>query len=106
MHPSLIPRRDAPEGAGWTLAEALATYGIKAWGQGYFGVNEAGNLTVMPEKDPARAVDLLEVVEGLRVGIEFLRHRRRAPSAIGGDLEAAELDHRRDSNAAGKASAP
>jgi arginine decarboxylase len=100
MHPSLIPRQDAPEGARWTLAEALATYGIKAWGQGYFGVNEAGNLTVMPEKDPARAVDLLEVVEGLRergyptpLLIRFqdlLAHRLRD---IKGAFDRARADH-------------
>lgn len=44
----------------------MDTYGISAWGQGYFGTNAEGHLLVMPEKDPARAVSLMEVVEGMR----------------------------------------
>lgn len=44
----------------------METYGIEAWGQGYFGTNAAGHLVVMPEKDSARSVDLMEVVEGMR----------------------------------------
>jgi len=48
------------------LAQARETYGIDAWGQGYFDVNAEGHLTVLPEQDPARQVDLFAVVEGLR----------------------------------------
>ena len=50
----------------WTVEDSLTTYGIRDWGQGYFGVNEQGHVTVMPEKDPKRQIDLYEVIEGLR----------------------------------------
>lgn len=50
----------------WTTDEALSHYAIRDWGQGYIGVNEQGHVTVMPEKDPKRQIDLYEVIEGLR----------------------------------------
>ena len=39
-------------------------YGIKNWGFGYFGVNEAGHLTVAPHKIPELAIDVFDVVSG------------------------------------------
>lgn len=50
----------------WTHADAAKLYGIADWGSGYLGVSEEGHLTVMPERDPKRAIDLYEVIEGLR----------------------------------------
>jgi arginine decarboxylase len=35
------------------------------WGLGYFGASLRGTVTVHPERDPARGVDLLDVVQGL-----------------------------------------
>lgn len=37
-------------------------YGVDSWGFGYFGVNEAGHLTVAPHKIPNLAIDVFEVV--------------------------------------------
>ena len=37
-------------------------YGIDRWGFGYFGVNEAGHLTVAPHKIPRLSIDVFEVV--------------------------------------------
>jgi arginine decarboxylase len=42
-------------------------YGLEEWGGGYFGVSKRGTVQVHPDGDPARGIDLLEVVEGLRV---------------------------------------
>jgi arginine decarboxylase len=42
-------------------------YGLDEWGAGYFSVSESGTVQVHPDGDPTRAIDLLEVVEGLRV---------------------------------------
>jgi arginine decarboxylase len=39
---------------------------VADWGKGYVGVNAAGHITVMPTKDPARQIDLHEVISGLR----------------------------------------
>jgi arginine decarboxylase len=50
----------------WTPEEASRLYGITDWGKGYFGVNADGHLTVMPEKEPGRQIDLHEVVMGLK----------------------------------------
>ncbi|RMH05245.1 MAG: biosynthetic arginine decarboxylase [Planctomycetota bacterium] len=50
----------------WTPQDAAALYGVDAWGQGFFAVTPDGRLTVRPTKDPAREIDLLEVVEGMR----------------------------------------
>ncbi|MCK6477561.1 MAG: biosynthetic arginine decarboxylase [Phycisphaerales bacterium] len=44
----------------------MRTYGVRDWGAGYFGINEAGHMVVMPEKDARRQIDLYEVLEGLR----------------------------------------
>jgi arginine decarboxylase len=63
----------------------LQTYNIPAWGGSYFGVNDAGNMTVRPIQDQGPALDLPSVVEEARDrGLTFplllrfqdlLRHR-------------------------------
>jgi arginine decarboxylase len=67
----------------WSLDEALKTYAIPWWGQGYFGVNSAGNATVVAAD--GASVDLAQLADDLRrrgiawpVLIRFphiLRHR-------------------------------
>jgi arginine decarboxylase len=69
----------------WDVARALHTYNIARWGNGYFGVNDAGHMTVRPVQDQGPALDLPEVVEEARArGLTFplllrfqdlLRHR-------------------------------
>ena len=69
----------------WDVARALQTYNIPAWGGSYFGVNDAGNMTVRPIQDQGPALDLPSVVEEARDrGLTFplllrfqdlLRHR-------------------------------
>jgi arginine decarboxylase len=53
-------------GAAWSVAQASKLYGLREWGLGYIGINDDGHLTVMPERDPKRSIDLFEVLEGLR----------------------------------------
>jgi len=50
----------------WTVDDSARLYGLPDWGKGYFGVNAAGHLTVMPTKEPGKKIDLHEVVSGLR----------------------------------------
>ncbi len=57
--------RAAPA-APWTVEDSMRTYAVRDWGAGYFGINEAGHLVVMPEKNARRQIDLYEVLEGLR----------------------------------------
>lgn len=50
----------------WTAADSAQLYGIPDWGKGYVGVSPSGHITVMPNKDAGRQIDLHEVIEGLR----------------------------------------
>ena len=49
----------------WTAEDSARLYGLSDWGKGYFGVSEAGHLTVMPTKQPTQQINLHEIVEGL-----------------------------------------
>ena len=44
--------------AEWTIQQAQNCYNIAHWGDGYFGINEAGHACVYPQRDKARAIDL------------------------------------------------
>jgi arginine decarboxylase len=69
----------------WDVARSLHLYNIARWGNSYFGVNDAGNMTVRPVQDQGPALDLTAVVEEARGrGLTFplllrfqdlLRHR-------------------------------
>src|SRR5438270_5951451 len=69
----------------WKTHDAVETYGIRHWSKGYFGINKAGHVTVHPNKTPAQAIDLKELVDQLQArGIQLpillrftdiLRHR-------------------------------
>src|ERR1700735_864352 len=69
----------------WTTAEAAELYDVARWGKGYFAVEPNGHVWVRPDKDPARAIDLKELVDNLQLrGIslpilirfgEILKHR-------------------------------
>ncbi len=50
----------------WTAEESARLYGITDWGKGYVGVNAAGHVTVAPTKEPARTIDLFDLVSGLK----------------------------------------
>jgi len=63
---SLSTPKNAFLAGRWTSEDSAKLYGITDWGKGYVGVNAHGNLTVMPSKDPAKQVDLFEVIEGLK----------------------------------------
>jgi arginine decarboxylase len=45
----------------WTPEQARALYNIEHWGEGYFGVNDAGHLSVKPRRNGV-ALDLFELV--------------------------------------------
>ncbi len=58
-------------GGPWTVEDAAELYGVDAWGQGYVSVGRNGHLMVHPHRQAGAAIDLYEVVEGLRErGIE------------------------------------
>jgi arginine decarboxylase len=49
----------------WMPSDSAALYGIPDWGQGYFDVNAAGHIAVLPYKAQNQQVDLFEIVEAL-----------------------------------------
>src|SRR5580692_9174076 len=69
----------------WTTVDAGEVYDVSSWGKGYFSVGANGHLWVHPCKEPARSIDLRELVEKLELrGIslpilirfgEILKHR-------------------------------
>jgi len=69
----------------WSVADAAELYDVASWGKGYFSVGSNGHVWVHPAKDPARGIDLRELVEKLELrGIslpilvrfgEILKHR-------------------------------
>jgi arginine decarboxylase len=69
----------------WSIAEAGERYDVSRWGKGYFSVGNNGHLWVHPNKEPARCIDLKELVDNLQLrGIslpllirfgEILQHR-------------------------------
>jgi arginine decarboxylase len=69
----------------WTPQSASDLYDVASWGKGYFSVGENGHLFVHPEKDPARSIDLKQLVDtfvlrGINLPIlirfaDILKHR-------------------------------
>ncbi len=49
----------------WKVQDSLELYNIRNWGKGYFDINEAGNVTVTPNKTKEHAIDLKELVDSL-----------------------------------------
>ncbi|HEX3696691.1 MAG TPA: biosynthetic arginine decarboxylase [Polyangia bacterium] len=51
-----IPRK-------WTVADSSEIYGVKAWGNNYFSVNESGNVQAHPAGSENGKIDLKELVD-------------------------------------------
>ena len=70
---------------GWNIEDSLELYGVNAWSNGYFGINDAGHVVVRPDQTTEHEIDLYEVIRGLEardlstpVVVRFsdiLRHR-------------------------------
>lgn len=54
------------EESEWSSTNSAELYFVDDWGDGYFGVNEEGHVSVRPVRGSDIAVDLYEVVEDLR----------------------------------------
>lgn len=57
----------------WSVEEAQKIYNIGRWGDGYFDINEKGNVVVLPEKSAkGPQIDLMDIVEEMKIqGIAF-----------------------------------
>src|SRR4249920_1922172 len=64
--PGQEPVRRTDRSIAWSIDDASELYQVSAWGKGYFCVNPAGHLVVRPDMNPAREIDLFDVVQGLK----------------------------------------
>lgn len=53
-------------GKDWTIGNSAELYGINQWGQGYFRINDKGNVSIYPSQESHRHIDLYELTEDLR----------------------------------------
>jgi arginine decarboxylase len=51
----------------WSVHDASELYEVARWGHGYFSINADGHVQVHPTKDPAKAIDLKELVDRLQL---------------------------------------
>jgi arginine decarboxylase len=60
------PAKKLPAAQPWKIEDSLDLYQVEAWGKGYFSINALGHVVIRPSMDPAREIDLHDVVQGLR----------------------------------------
>jgi len=65
--PSSQPGESAPNTAPWSTRDSALLYQVGRWGQGYFSVSPNGNLTVHPNRQSDRSVDLKQLVDQLHL---------------------------------------
>ncbi|MEC4891719.1 MAG: biosynthetic arginine decarboxylase [Oscillatoria sp. PMC 1051.18] len=71
-HPDVTVREGK---RNWTIEDSEKLYRIASWGEPYFSINAAGHVTVSPKGDRGGSLDLLELVEALKlrnVGLPLL----------------------------------
>jgi len=49
----------------WTILQSIQTYAINFWGDGYFSINEKGNVSVKPDSKLDITLDLFEIAQSL-----------------------------------------
>lgn len=55
-----------PVPKAWTVADAMDTYNVRAWGGRYFGINDKGDIVVLPQEPGHGEIDLKELVDEVR----------------------------------------
>src|SRR5215204_4283998 len=63
----ITPSTSTSATRSWSVHDASELYEVARWGNGYFSVNDGGHVQVHPTKDPARAIDLKELVDRLQL---------------------------------------
>ncbi|MBD1831561.1 biosynthetic arginine decarboxylase [Cyanobacteria bacterium FACHB-472] len=62
---SRTTREDSPK--SWSIENSENLYRIEGWGQPYFSINAAGNVTVSPKGERGGSLDLFELVNALKL---------------------------------------
>ena len=47
----------------WTAEDSIDLYGIENWGNGYFSVNDKGNIIIIPNRNTSQSVDVTDLIE-------------------------------------------
>ncbi|MEK7691479.1 MAG: hypothetical protein AAB425_10720, partial [Bdellovibrionota bacterium] len=50
----------------WSVSDSLKLYQIENWGDQYFSINPAGNVTVHPKRGEGPGVDLTNVLQEIK----------------------------------------
>jgi len=50
----------------WTVKDSTTTYGIDRWGDKYFSINSLGNISITPNKESKKKVDLFKLVKEIK----------------------------------------
>jgi arginine decarboxylase len=69
----------------WSAQDSRELFDVASWGKGYFSIGDEGHILVHPEKEPARSINLKELIDtlvlrGIQLPIlirfaEILKHR-------------------------------
>jgi len=54
-------------GDPWSVTDANELYEVDRWGKGYFSISAKGNLLVHATKDPAKSIDLKQLMDHLQL---------------------------------------
>ena len=56
---------DTNKANAWSIGQSIQTYAINFWGEGYFSINEKGNVSVKPDSNLDVELDLFEIARSL-----------------------------------------
>lgn len=71
----VAPEVELSKKKSWTIEDSEELYRIQGWGEPYFGINAAGDVTVSPKGDRGGSLDLFELVEAIKernIGLPLL----------------------------------
>lgn len=51
----------------WRIDDSIELYNTEGWGIGYFGINKEGNVTVMPNRNLEKIVDIKHIIDDLNL---------------------------------------
>lgn len=51
---------------GWTREQALEHFSVEQWGNGFFSINNSGNICVLPEGQPGPSIDMMDVIDAIK----------------------------------------
>src|SRR5437868_2068868 len=83
FHP---PSRGSTPMTGWSVDQARKTYSIPHWSEGYFDIDGAGRVTVLPRGAQGPAIALGEVVDQAKANGAKLPLLVRFPDILGDRL--------------------